>query len=183
VSTPGDTPKRSRAVDRFLDVGIWLLFFALLIPAGVVGWALRGSTEKTVTVTVAQSAIKPAPIQAAPAFGADELDALPTDNWITNGGSLSNQRYSPLDQITTANVSKLRGVWRTQPARLGARGQVLGRVAAAGLQGHRLCPDRRGRRVRGRRRHREDPLGAQGEPEPEDQYRLLRLGIARRRAR
>jgi hypothetical protein len=27
-------------VDAFLQVGIWLLFFALLIPAGVVGWAI-----------------------------------------------------------------------------------------------------------------------------------------------
>ena len=47
----------------------------------------------------------------APAFTAAELAALPTENWITNGGSLSNQRYSPLGQITTANVSGLRGVW------------------------------------------------------------------------
>jgi glucose dehydrogenase len=49
----------------------------------------------------------------APAFTADELAAQPTENWITNGGSLSNQRYSPLDQITTANVSRLKGVWHT----------------------------------------------------------------------
>ena len=42
---------------------------------------------------------------------AAELAAAPTNNWITNGGSLSNQRYSPLDQITSANVSKLGGVW------------------------------------------------------------------------
>ena len=27
-------------VDAFLDVGIWLLFIALLIPAGVVGWVI-----------------------------------------------------------------------------------------------------------------------------------------------
>jgi hypothetical protein len=27
-------------VDTFLDVGIWLLFVALLIPAGVVGWVI-----------------------------------------------------------------------------------------------------------------------------------------------
>jgi quinohemoprotein ethanol dehydrogenase len=48
---------------------------------------------------------------SAPAFTADELAASPTDNWITNGGSLSNQRYSPLDEITSANVSELKGVW------------------------------------------------------------------------
>jgi len=27
-------------VDTFLDFGIWLLLFALLIPAGVVGWVI-----------------------------------------------------------------------------------------------------------------------------------------------
>jgi hypothetical protein len=27
-------------VDTFLDFGIWLLFFVLLIPAGVVGWVI-----------------------------------------------------------------------------------------------------------------------------------------------
>jgi hypothetical protein len=27
-------------VDAFLDAGIWLLFIALLIPAGVVGWVI-----------------------------------------------------------------------------------------------------------------------------------------------
>ncbi len=30
-------------VDAFLDVGIWLLFFALLIPAGVIGYVIGQS--------------------------------------------------------------------------------------------------------------------------------------------
>ncbi len=33
------------------------------------------------------------------------------DGWITNGGTLSNQRYSPLDQINRDNVKGLKGVW------------------------------------------------------------------------
>jgi quinohemoprotein ethanol dehydrogenase len=52
-------------------------------------------------------------LATAPAFTAKELTALPTQEWITNGGSLSNQRYSPLDEISTDNVSKLKGVWLT----------------------------------------------------------------------
>jgi quinohemoprotein ethanol dehydrogenase len=52
-------------------------------------------------------------ITAAPAFSADELAALPTENWITNGGSLANQRYSPLTEIDASNVSELNGVWHT----------------------------------------------------------------------
>jgi alcohol dehydrogenase (cytochrome c) len=52
-------------------------------------------------------------IQRAPAFTADELVALPMENWPTNGGNLFNQRYSPLSQIDRDNVADLRGVWRT----------------------------------------------------------------------
>ena len=33
----------------------------------------------------------------APAFSADDLSAEPTKVWLTNGGTLANQRYSPLD--------------------------------------------------------------------------------------
>ena len=49
----------------------------------------------------------------APAFTAEQLTELPTTRWITNGGSLWNQRYSPLDEIDTSNVADLRGVWMT----------------------------------------------------------------------
>jgi quinohemoprotein ethanol dehydrogenase len=47
----------------------------------------------------------------APAFSPGELSSLPTTNWITNGGSIANQRYSPLDQINARNVAQLKGVW------------------------------------------------------------------------
>jgi quinohemoprotein ethanol dehydrogenase len=57
--------------------------------------------------------------QNAPAFSAEELLALPTANWITNGGDLYNRRYSPLTEINRDNVSELKGVWRT---RLGGSG-------------------------------------------------------------
>ncbi|HEY4280325.1 MAG TPA: PQQ-binding-like beta-propeller repeat protein [Conexibacter sp.] len=50
---------------------------------------------------------------AAPAFTPDQQAGLPGDNWFVNGGSLLNQRYSPLDEITTENVSQLRGLWHT----------------------------------------------------------------------
>jgi quinohemoprotein ethanol dehydrogenase len=47
----------------------------------------------------------------APAFSSSELSSLPTTNWITNGGSIANQRYSPLTQINTGNVARLKGIW------------------------------------------------------------------------
>jgi alcohol dehydrogenase (cytochrome c) len=34
--------------------------------------------------------------------------------WPTNGGNLSNQRYSPLTEINRGNVARLKGVWRTR---------------------------------------------------------------------
>jgi quinohemoprotein ethanol dehydrogenase len=52
-------------------------------------------------------------ITMAPAFTAEQLQAPPAKDWITNGGSLANQRFSPLDQIDTENVADLKGVWMT----------------------------------------------------------------------
>jgi alcohol dehydrogenase (cytochrome c) len=49
----------------------------------------------------------------APAFSAKQLNELPTENWITNGGNIYNQRYSPLTEINTTNVKGLKAEWRT----------------------------------------------------------------------
>jgi glucose dehydrogenase len=35
-------------------------------------------------------------------------------DWITNGGNLTNQRYSTLKQIDTSNVRQLKGAWMTR---------------------------------------------------------------------
>jgi quinohemoprotein ethanol dehydrogenase len=48
-----------------------------------------------------------------PKFSAAELTAPPTTAWITNGGNVYNQRYSPLTEINRANVATLAPVWRT----------------------------------------------------------------------
>jgi len=61
-------------------------------------------------------------IKPSPAFSKNVLTALPRDNWVTNGGNLYNQRYSPLDQINRDNVADLMAVWRTKMnSGLGAR--------------------------------------------------------------
>jgi alcohol dehydrogenase (cytochrome c) len=52
-------------------------------------------------------------IEAAPAFSAEELEK-PTSEWITNGGSLTNDRFSPLSEISTENVKELKGDWMTK---------------------------------------------------------------------
>ncbi|HUO67935.1 MAG TPA: PQQ-binding-like beta-propeller repeat protein, partial [Gammaproteobacteria bacterium] len=51
--------------------------------------------------------------QRAPAFSGKELTAPPTDQWITNGGNVYNQRYSPLTRINRDNVAQLKPQWRT----------------------------------------------------------------------
>jgi len=62
---------------------------------------------------VAAAAAQLAPIHKAPAFTAQQLSSAPALGWLTNGGSLSNQRYSPLSLINRDNVAHLKAVWRT----------------------------------------------------------------------
>jgi quinohemoprotein ethanol dehydrogenase len=123
--------RNRRFVDAFLDVGLWLLFFALLVPAGLVGYEIGhgGNETKTKVVTPGQAARSL--IARAPAFSADDLAGDPADDWPTNGGSTMNRRFSPLDQIDSDNVSQLRGKWLTHlrgsatAAKYSAEGQPL----------------------------------------------------------
>ncbi len=47
-------------------------------------------------------------INPAPAFSGERLASLPREDWITNGGNVYNQRFSPLDEIDHSNVLQLR---------------------------------------------------------------------------
>jgi quinohemoprotein ethanol dehydrogenase len=47
-------------------------------------------------------------------FSIEDLRRLPAAGWITNGGNLYNQRYSPLTAINRDNVGELKGVWRAR---------------------------------------------------------------------
>src|SRR2546421_1025459 len=54
-----------------------------------------------------------------PVLAADlEIDQLLQSavgkDWVTNGGNLTNQRYSTLKQIDTTNVKQLKGAWMTR---------------------------------------------------------------------
>ncbi len=54
-----------------------------------------------------------------PVWGADPvIDGLLQSpvgkDWVTNGGNLTNQRYSTLKQINTGNVKELKGAWMTR---------------------------------------------------------------------
>jgi alcohol dehydrogenase (cytochrome c) len=105
---------RRSALDTFLDAGIFVLFAALLIPAIVLGFVLgRSEKQKTKTVIQTPAMAAKALIKPAPRFSMSDLAATPSDDWITNGGSTFNQRYSSLDEIDASNVSRLKGVWLT----------------------------------------------------------------------
>jgi PQQ-dependent dehydrogenase (methanol/ethanol family) len=64
----------------------------------------------------------------APAFSGKELTASPTDNWITNGGNVYNQRYSPLTRINRDNVAQLKPQWRTHLNGSGAESKYSGQA-------------------------------------------------------
>ena len=64
----------------------------------------------------------------APARAADaEIDSLLRSpvgkDWVTNGGNLTNNRYSTLKQIDTTNVGKLKGAWMTRLKGSGSGGK------------------------------------------------------------
>ena len=64
-------------------------------------------------VLAASAAVSDPAIKVAPAFKPTQLSALPTNGWITNGGNLYNQRYSPLTQINRDTVKGMKALWRT----------------------------------------------------------------------
>jgi alcohol dehydrogenase (cytochrome c) len=90
---------------------------ALAVTHSEPSFAQTDSTAAAPATAAARaSAAAPAP---APAFRASDLTAPPRAGWLTNGGTLSNQRFSPLTQVNRDNVAKLRAEWR---AALGGSG-------------------------------------------------------------
>ena len=69
---------------------------------GFVRFGLVGLAAATVVAVVA----------GCGSGGGNEATGAGSD-WSTNGGDMSNQRYSTLDDIDTSNVAQLKGVWRT----------------------------------------------------------------------
>lgn len=70
----------------------------------------------------------PPPIFLAPAFTAHQLAAPPETGWITNGGNLFNQRYSPLTEINRSTVQDLKANWRTHLDGSGVSPQYSGQA-------------------------------------------------------
>jgi quinohemoprotein ethanol dehydrogenase len=99
----------------------------------VVAGAATTSTESTTaeesnegeTVTTSNG------IVLAPKFSTEELFEHAGDNWVSNGGGTTNDRFSSLNEINTSNVKDLKGDWVTKiganatAAKFSAEGQAL----------------------------------------------------------
>jgi alcohol dehydrogenase (cytochrome c) len=84
---------------------------ACALFVGLTCAAVSPAEAQPVARAAASQAV-PQPTARAPAFGAAELVKPPAANWITNGGNVSNQRYSTLEQINRGNVAQVKAVWR-----------------------------------------------------------------------
>lgn len=85
----------------------------MLLAAGLLVVLVATLGGRAEAKTAAGSKIEAVTITKAPAFSAAELTAKPAGNWITVGGDLSSQRYSPLAQIAVSNAAGLKQAWRT----------------------------------------------------------------------
>jgi len=120
---------------------------AVLVAAAVIaGCGGSGGTTTTTTTEESEEAKETAEapaetepaeeeteegIAAAPEFTAEELNEEPAENWVTNGGNLTNDRFSTLSEVNTENVKELKGDWMTKigedatAAKFSAEGQAL----------------------------------------------------------
>jgi alcohol dehydrogenase (cytochrome c) len=92
---------------------IGAIVLALLVAAAVFAVVYYQRHEESGTVGGEEATSQQNVPARAPAFTAAQLTEQPLGWWVTNGGTLSNQRYSPLDAIDTGNVDELKGVWMT----------------------------------------------------------------------
>ncbi len=114
----------------------------LALAAVIVLAACGGSGGTTTTSSTSTEESEPAEaetaestegggIAAAPEFTSEELFEPAGENWITNGGGTTNDRFSSLSEINTENVKELKGEWMTKiganatAAKFSAEGQAL----------------------------------------------------------
>ncbi len=86
-----------RRVPIFL---VFAVLFVTLLAVGAGAVSASGSSSARAVIT------------PSPAYTADQLNAPPGDNWLTNMGSLNGNRYSSLKQIDKTNVATLKQAWK-----------------------------------------------------------------------
>src|SRR4051812_23832970 len=75
-----------------------------LLEKTAVAAATFAAITALATIVARDSAAAERKVAPAPAFTAKQLAELPRGNWITNGGSVNNQRSPPLTFLTRDNV-------------------------------------------------------------------------------
>jgi quinohemoprotein ethanol dehydrogenase len=119
----------------------WIATLFLALAAAIVLAACGGSGGTTTGSTTSESTESSEPaesaetaeggIAAAPVFTSEELYEHAGDNWATNGGGTTNDRFSSLNEINTENVKELKGDWMTKigsdatSAKFSVEGQAL----------------------------------------------------------
>src|ERR1700712_3865749 len=120
----------------------WIATLLLALVAALVLAACGGSggTTPSSSPAPAESESEPAEteetteeggVTAAPEFTSEELYEHAGANWVTNGGSTTNDRFSTLDEVNTENVKELKGDWMTKigsdatAAKFSVEGQAL----------------------------------------------------------
>jgi len=68
------------------------------------------------------------------AFTGDQLDAIPNGDWIDAFGNDFGERYSQLNEITTANVSGLHTIWHLNLAPVGGNCVTACSQSASGIE-------------------------------------------------
>ena len=104
-------------------------------------------------------------LAAMPVRAADpEIDRLLQSpvgkDWVTNGGNLTNQRYSTLKQIDTTNVKQLKGAWMTRLKGSGLGGKYSLEATPLVKDGIMYISHRQRRCLRAQCQDRRDPVGA-----------------------
>ena len=80
-------------------------------PTGLAVLAALVAVFGIMSTGASSSRVATATITPSPAWTDAQLSAPAGDNWLEYYGSLTGDRYSSLNQITTSNVSTLKEVW------------------------------------------------------------------------
>ena len=75
---------------------------------------MRRRIGRAVAVSMAFGLLSTGAIRAADPEIDHLLQSPVGKDWVTNGGNLTNHRYSTLRQIDTTNVKQLKGAWMTR---------------------------------------------------------------------
>jgi quinohemoprotein ethanol dehydrogenase len=116
-----------------IAIALLALVTALVLAAcgGSGGTTTSSSTAPAESETEPAETSEEGGIAMAPEFTSEELYEHAGDNWISNGGGTTNDRFSSLDEVNTENVKELKGDWMTKigqnatAAKFSAEGQAV----------------------------------------------------------